>query len=162
MNQLTAERLRTVLSYDAETGVFTRLIPVRGARVGDVAGSIHKGTGYSRISVDCRVHLAHRLAWLWMTGNWPENQIDHRNCKRSDNRFSNLRDASHSVNQQNRRCARKDSGTGYLGVSAGHGGYVAQIGIGGRVHKLGTFPAPEAAHAAYLEAKRQMHSGCTI
>lgn len=162
MNDLTAEHLRTLLAYDAETGVFTRIAPVRGARVGDVAGCVHKRTGYLRISVGCQVYSAHRLAWLYMTGGWPKNDIDHMNGLQCDNRFSNLRDATKAINAQNRRKPRKDNQTGLLGVSPVARGYVAQIGMNGEVKRLGIFAEPEQAHAVYLAAKRQMHSGCTI
>jgi len=161
MKELTAERLRAVLRYDPETGLFTRIAAGKGSRVGEIAGSLHKGTGYVRVSVDCQVFLAHRLAWLYMTGEWPAEEIDHKDGAKGDNRFANLRDVSRSINQQNKRTCRKDSATGILGVSPHRGQFVAQIGSEGCIRRLGVFGDIESAHAAYLAAKREMHAGCT-
>lgn len=90
---LTAERLREVLEYDPAIGVFRWLIkPCGQISIGDIAGCRH-GEGYVQIRVIGRIYLAHRLAWLYMTGEWPISLIDHRNLDRSDNRWSNLREA---------------------------------------------------------------------
>jgi hypothetical protein len=93
---LTAERLREQLRYDAETGVFTRRVESGHACVGDVAGSVHS-TGYVRIGIDGWKYTAHHLAWLYVHGVWPSDQIEHINRKRSDNRIANLRERRHRV-----------------------------------------------------------------
>jgi hypothetical protein len=88
MTELTAERLRELLNYDPDTGVFTwRVRPVHSHRVGDIAGSVRTTRGYRLIGVAGRVYKAHRLAWLYMMGEWPKDQIDHINRDPSDNRF---------------------------------------------------------------------------
>src|SRR6202035_4009666 len=98
---LTAERLREFIHYDPLTGVFTWLVlPVcrgprfvgRGpnqVRVGGIAGCVSKSNGYRRIKIGGHPYCAHRLAWLYMTGTWPKDEIDHINRVRSDNRFCN-------------------------------------------------------------------------
>ena len=99
--ELTAEYLRSILHYDQETGIFTRKVST-GPRVkaGDVAGC-PDGHGYLRIMVQSRLYQAHRLAWLYMNGEWPKLNIDHINRNPSDNRASNLREVSQKQNMQN-------------------------------------------------------------
>lgn len=97
---LTAERLREVLSYDPDTGIFTWRIPRKKCAVGMVAGSPEIGR-YIRIKIDYELHYAHRLAWLYMTGLWPACQVDHRNLDKSDNRWVNLREATPKQNSEN-------------------------------------------------------------
>lgn len=154
---LTAQRLRELLHYDSETGLFTR------AATGKPAGCVAP-TGYISISVDGKDYLGHRLAWLYVHGEWPKQMIDHVNGVRNDNIFTNLRDVSSRVNGQNQRKPAARNGSGYLGVSwaEDRGKWTAQINIDGRVTKLGRFTSPEDAHAAYLAAKRKHHEGCTI
>ena len=159
--ELTAERLRELLHYDPETGVFTRLVRSGPAKVGDAAGTATT-SGYIQIRVDGGQYLAHRLAFLCMTGEWPSQFVDHVNGVRDDNRWSNLRPATPSENLQNVRRARADSQTGLLGVSRDRQRFRAQIKVDGQHIYIGTFDTPEQAHAAYLAAKRKLHAGCTI
>lgn len=165
-SDLTADRLRALLHYDPTTGIFTNRVH-RGstARAGNVAGCLSTSDGYLRIRIDGRQYLAHRLAWLHVTGCWPSGEVDHRNGVRTDNRFANLRDATSSVNSQNLRAARRDNKTaGLLGVSymASKGRYRATICVSGKHLHLGLFSSPEEAHVAYRAAKRRYHPGCTI
>jgi hypothetical protein len=90
-DKLTAERLWERLRYDAETGVFTRRVGSGHARADDMAGTVHS-TGYVRISIDGGKYTAHHLAWLYVHGVWPSDQIEHINRKRSDNRLVNLKE----------------------------------------------------------------------
>jgi len=161
MNVPLQATLRELLFYDSETGIFTWLVKRPGwLKVGDGAGYLLEG--YRVISLHGRQYKAHRLAWLYMTGSWPEEEIDHKNGKRADNRWSNLRLATRSLNKQNMRKARSDNQVGLLGVSPNRKNFQAEIRLNGRGYYLGTFRTPEAAHAAYLRAKRVLHSGCTI
>src|SRR4051794_4935854 len=114
---LTAERLREILSYDPETGLFTRLqSPRTGQRyTGKQAGSI-KPSGYVKIRVDGRFYFAHRLAWTIMTGQNPPEAMDHIDCNPSNNRWSNLREATSSQNAANHRI-RSNNSSGLKGVS---------------------------------------------
>jgi hypothetical protein len=115
------------------------------------------------VNVDGRLYGEHAVIWCWCTGDWPAGLIDHRNGVRSDNRIDNLRDATRRINQQNLRRARSDNKTGLLGVTVARDGTPqAHIRINGRQTYLGRFPTQEAAHAAYLNAKRDCHEGCTL
>lgn len=163
---LSAERLREVLHYDPETGVFTWKVRTSNrVNVGSAAGAMLK-TGYLSICIDSKFYRAHRLAWLYVRGEWPKADIDHLNGKRTDNRFCNLRDASRSKNQQNLRKARgENTHSGLLGVHRTdkvHKQWRASIKVDGKDKHLGNFSTKEAAHDAYLLAKRMHHEGCTI
>ena len=112
-------------------------------------------------------HYAHRLAWLFATGEWPKETIDHINGDRGDNRIANLRDVPRRINCENQRKARSVNRVGLLGVSRATGNrpgkpYTAFIGVRGKSVGLGYFPTAELAHEAYLAAKRRLHEGCSI
>lgn len=162
--KLGADRLRQLLSYDAATGAF-RWIGFSGSKfpghLGQEAGSIAPN-GYVTIRVEGVLYLAHRLAWLLMTGVWPVDQIDHLNGLRNDNRWCNLRQATHLLNCQNRRSSMPSSVAGLLGVSRKRDKYRARIGLPGQQINLGVFPTKEAAHVAYVAAKRRLHEGNTL
>ena len=99
--ELTAEKLRELLHYEPETGIFTRKVRTSNrAKAGAVAGC-PDGLGYLRIMVQSRLYQAHRLAWLYVYGEWPKLNIDHINRNPSDNRLVNLRDVTQKQNMQN-------------------------------------------------------------
>lgn len=154
---LTAERLRQLLHYDPETGVFTRPVRVSNCRIGKQAGCL-RPDGYRYIGIDGDRYMAHRLAWLYATGQWPAVQIDHINGDRADNRFVNLREATNAENQRNSK-RRSDNTSGFKGVHWRRhtGKWLAQIGHNGRLVYLGLFPTAKMAHAAYCEAARRLH-----
>ena len=115
MIELNQSRLKELLAYDPDTGVFTRLVKSnRNVRIGAVAGTCDS-KGYGQISVDGKLYRAHRLAWLWMTGAWPVAQLDHRNGVRHDNRWENLREATNGENNQN-AAIRSNNTSGFMGV----------------------------------------------
>lgn len=153
---LTAERLRELLHYDPETGVFTRRISTNSrAQRGDIAGCPN-GEGYIYIGVDARVYRAHRLAWLYMTGEWPSHQIDHKDLVKSNNRWENLRQATVSENQANRAPQSKK----YPSPKGARWHkrdkcWQAGITVAGRHISLGYFQTAEEAHAAYVAASRE-------
>jgi HNH endonuclease len=158
---LTAARLRELLNYNPDTGRFVWLVTkARQANAGDAAGSPNHG--YIAIGCDGDLRFAHRLAWLYMHGVWPTGRIDHINGDKTDNRICNLREVSHSVNLQNQRRAMKNNKLGLLGVRAYAGKFRAQIKANGQNIHLGYYLTPEAAHSAYIEAKRRLHTGCTL
>jgi HNH endonuclease len=161
---LTAARLRDLLHYDPDTGLFTRLVrSAQSNRVGDIAGGITKAR-YIQVSVAGVLLYGHRLAVLYMTGEWPVGEVDHRDGDRSNNRWGNLREVDRSMNQQNLRRAQRNNQSGTLGVSPYFltGRWCARIYVDGRVRRLGVFSTQQEAGEAYLEAKRQLHPGCTI
>jgi hypothetical protein len=161
MTSLTADLLREIVRYDKDTGKFTWLAN-RGtrARAGHEAGSL--SNGYVTIKLQGKVHKAHRLAWLYMTGAWPVMSIDHIDGDKANNKFSNLRDVSRSANLQNQIRPQAGNRAGALGVTPHRSGFQARIQTGKTQKYLGTFQTAEQAHAAYLDAKRTIHIGSTI
>lgn len=146
------------ISYDPETGVFTH---TAGHRAGQCAGTVTKA-GYVQLWFNGKTELAHRVAWFLVTGRWPVALIDHVNGVKSDNRFSNLREADASLNMENMRAPQCGSTSGFLGVSRARGRWQSKISVAGKTKFLGYFDEPEMAHQAYLAAKRSLHRGCTI
>lgn len=168
---ITRDELAEAMHYRRETGEFIRnhdvytgrYLNVLAAKKGDVCGSICH-YGYKIISVKGVQYRANRLAWLYETGNWPAGVVDHINGDKLDNRFDNLRDVSIKDNCENKRKAQANNRTGALGVCfhKGAGKYSAQIVVDGNKIHLGLFENKEEASEAYISAKRDMHSGCTI
>lgn len=162
--ELSLDYLKEVLSYDPETGIFTwkKQLSSRGTP-GSVAGSISKSIGYRTIVIHKIRYLAHVLAWFYSTSEWPDDEIDHKNGIRSDNRLGNLRPSSHHQNMQNRhRSTRSTNSSGFLGVRLAnenppHSRYVASIQHQGRNIRVGTFPTAEEASAAYIAKKHELH-----
>lgn len=158
---LTAARLRELLHYDPETGFFTSKRGAGRVPTGARSGGL-KSQGYRYIEIDGVKHKEHRLAWLYVTGEWPEHTIDHINGVRDDNRFMNLRDVSRSINKQNTRSSYACNPSGFLGVSRHQHLWQASIQINRKQKYLGRFKTPEEAHEAYLSAKRLLHEGNTL
>lgn len=159
MTELTADRLRALLHYDYEAGVFTRRVRTGPtAPAGAVAGVINKRHGYVQIWVDGSRYYGHRLAFLYMTGAWPTDGVDHRDGVCSNNRWSNLRPATQAQNRTNQHRVRSDSRSGFLGVKCmPNGKHRAIITVAGKQHHLGMFVTAADAHAAYLAAKPTFH-----
>lgn len=154
---LTAEYLRCILSYDPKTGAFTWHAPRPKIRVGDIAGT-PGDEGYIIIKIDAKSYKAHRLAWLYMTGRWPKDQIDHENREKSDNRFDNLRERDNAGNCWNQGI-RKNNTSGFKGVHWCKGKRKWQAAIGVRMKKihLGFFDDLQKAGRAYLDAAARYH-----
>lgn len=160
---LTQERLKEIYAYTSETGVFIRRVSVGGNRAGEQAGSI-ASNGYRIIGIDGHYFRAHRLAWLYAHGVMPDGQIDHINGCRADNRIMNLRVVTHAENQHNVWHPKANSTTGLQGVSrcARSGKWRAGIVVSNRKIWIGRFDTPELAHAAYIQAKAEMHPSALI
>jgi HNH endonuclease len=126
---LTADELRDLLDYDPDTGIFQwKVRASKRVKPGMVAGTV-KREGYRTISIKRKHFLAHRLAWFWMTDIWP-SEIDHINRTPDDNRWSNLREATRSVNMRNTTVVRKNS-SGYRNITRNkNGGYVVRFSQG--------------------------------
>lgn len=172
LTDLTQQQLHALLHYDPDTGVFRWLgdrTNGRGqinAAAGSVAGSVNKKSGYRSIGIAGRLYKAHRLAWLYVTGVWPIDELDHRDTVRDNNAFENLREATRQLNNENNRLARVGNPSGLLGahyVGPGRPGpYRAKICCNGKRYFLGYFQTAEEAHAAYVAKKRELHAGCTL
>lgn len=171
MNPLTLPTLsefKEFLSYDPDTGLFTWIKNASAKTLkGQIAGTKNKD-GYIRIHFKRRQEgskkagfMAHRLAWLFVFGKWPERQIDHINGIPDDNRIENLRDVSGSVNQQNKACHRSGK---IVGVSyrKDKKKWCAKIGVNGKQKFVGYFNTEQEAHKAFLvqKAKNIVNSKC--
>ena len=157
-NMDSIDYLKSILSYNQEDGHFTWSKPRPKIQVGQRAGCLSK-KGRIEIEVNGRCYQASRLAYAFMTGEWPTEQIDHINCIRHDNRWCNLRHATQSQNQANRpaRKAKKIPLKGVTIKSRLPKPYIAQICKDGKNTHLGCFSTPEEAHKAYCNAAIDLH-----
>lgn len=166
MSELSHERLRELLNYDEITGMFTwKKRAAFCVEVGSEAGTVEKN-GYRRIGICGRIYKAHRLAWFYAHGTWPVGEIDHINGDKLDNRIENLRDVPRLVNQQNQRRPRGKTASGILGVCwhPSTGKWRARVWDqhAKKNISLGLFENAQEARAAYINAKRLQHPGCTL
>lgn len=154
---LTQARLKSILHYDPETGVFTRLVASKNTLVGTVAGYVGSG-GYRSISVLGRAYQAAHLAWLYQTGAMPPNTVDHKNRNPADDRWENLRLATQAENCANRG-TRRDSASGRKGVvwSAERGCWLTRLYHKRKVVHESEHTTVEDAGAAYDAAAREIY-----
>lgn len=145
---LTMERLRELLDYQPETGKFFWKVTTRGTRAGEEAGCV-RPIGYRAISIDYTSYYAHRLAWFYMTGEWPKRQVDHKNGDRDDNRIANLADVSVSQNSHNTVKLGPKNTTGYRGVTRYADKFIAQGMIEGKLEAIAMCDTAEEAAEAY-------------
>lgn len=151
--------LKKLLHYNPETGIFKWIVsPAHAVKAGSIAGRLHK-FGYIEIRIKNKIYPAHRLAWFYVYGKWPKDQIDHINGIRDDNRIANLRECTNTENQQN-RVSRKGSTSKYLGVSwdSKNERWLAQININNKNKYLGSYATEEDAYKAYCKAKAELHT----
>ena len=157
---VTIDRLRELLSYDPETGIFQWRV-TRGSRApaGKIAGTVRKKDGYRQINVDGHIYLAHRLAWFYVYESWPDGDIDHENTNKIDNRISNLREATESQNGANRTKSKK-LGRVYTSKYKGvHWNKVVRkwhtsVMVQRKKIDLGYFETEESAYQAYCAASK--------
>lgn len=149
--ELTAERLRSLLSYDAETGVFVWIAPTSNRVKRGTVCKYKTSPGYIAVRIDRILIGAHRLAWLYMTGEWPIADVDHINGDRTNNRWSNLRAASRQQNLRNMQMRTRQNTSGFKGVSwiSRCSLWHAAIGIDRKNKSLGYFRDPVSAARAY-------------
>ncbi len=152
---ITQDELKRAFTYDPETGDFTFNRKVGGMQVGDIAGYI-QADGYRAISYKGVQYKAHRLAWLYMTGEFPKNHIDHINLIRDANWFCNLREATRSQNGMNRK-AYSNNKLACKGVHMAGNSYRALIRKDGKQICLGLYKTIAAAKEAYNNAASIMH-----
>lgn len=156
---LTAERLRELLAYDPETGIFTWKTTMGSRAVAGQQTDSLDDHGYVRIRVDKRLYRAHRLAVLYMSGSFPPADVDHINLNRADNRWKNLRNATRTVNARNTNL-RSDSTSGLKNVSwhKATGKWQVNLAAGGKNIHIGLFADKELAAQAAAEARSKYHS----
>lgn len=156
-DDVAMDRLRELAHYDPEAGLFTWIKGRYGASAGTIAGCVCKTSGYRVICIDYIHYRANRLAWFYMTGEWPgELDVDHKNRIKHDDRWENLRIATRSKNMGN-MATRGANTSGIPGVvwDKTRGKWRAQIRLGGRKTNLGRFDCMEQAIAKYNEAARK-------
>jgi hypothetical protein len=162
---LTQDYLKQVLDYNSETGLFFwKKIKVKNqVKIGSIAGW-DDGRGYLKIEINRKSYRAHRLAWFYVYGVWPKEQIDHINGIKSDNRIINLRDITNAQNQQNKINPSQRNKSGLLGVykNTNCSTYCAEIRIDGNKHVVRGFKTALEAHKKYLELKKQLHEYSTL
>lgn len=161
---LDQERLKSLLLYDPLTGVFTwRRREENGwnpkFNLQEAGRVMDRRIPYRQIVIDHKTHYAHRLAWLYMTGEWPKEYVDHKNRDGLDNSWDNLREATNAQNQFNSKVPSTNT-TGFKGIRfiKKSNRYRAEIRFGSGKKSLGLFDTPEEAHNAYCAAAKQ-HRG---
>lgn len=155
---LTVERLRDLVHYDLDTGIFTWRFGRAGASQGAVIGRINRlRRGYRYVCVDRGVYSAHRLAWFYVHGRWPKADVDHINGICDDNRIANLREATRSQNLFNAR-KHVDGAAPYKGIcwDRSRDKWIAVIRVDGRQKNLGRFYSAEEARDAYVAAAQRI------
>ena len=163
----TQEYLKELFHYDPETGVFTRKINRGKAKVGDIAGTFSTTNDknnnslpktYRSIGIDFKMYREHRLAWVYMTGSAPKEEIDHIDGDGTNNKWSNLREATRSQNGMNRK-VKHSTKSGYRGIwIRKNGNFAAEIIINKKKVGLGCYKTLQEARAAY-KAAAKLHFG---
>ena len=155
MEYIKHDRLLELLGYNPDTGLFTwKVARKRLAKLGTEAGSTN-GSGYRQISADGKIYLAHRLAWFYCFQEWPENNIDHINGIRTDNRLDNLQDVTQNKNIH--KANRTISSSGFRNVRKIYNKYQAHIKVKGKTVHLGMFDTGEQA-SERVEAYKKEHN----
>lgn len=155
---LTQAELKSQLNYNEETGIFTRLLSNSPrVKIGDIAGYKHI-CGYLQIMVNRKQYLSHRLAWLYVYGEFSKNDIDHINCIKDENWILNLREATRSENKCNVG-TQKNNTSGFKGVNfhKASNKWIARADLNGKRYNLGSFITPELANKAYQEFAKKHH-----
>lgn len=157
MQDLTQTRLKELMHYDPNTGVFTWRVAPRRSRLkkGDAAGS-YDAKGARQIKIDGQTYRAHRLAWLYVHGIWPAVLLDHVNGKPGDNRLRNLREATYSQNAMN-QAAQKDGTSGAKNVYHQAGKWVVRMRAQGHDLYFGRYDDLELAELVAVEARDKYH-----
>lgn len=166
---ITQEYIKSILHYCPITGIFTWLYRNNGKKwwnaqfSGKISGHINK-RGYVKIGIGYKTYMAHRLAWLYVYGTFPLNEIDHINGIKNDNSILNLRDVTSQGNKQNLRKPPSHNKSGYIGVSfcKAKNKWRALIKINKKQKYIGIYSTALEAHENYLIEKRKYHATCSI
>jgi hypothetical protein len=155
--QLTQKRLHELLSYNESEGNFYWRVSKGGVKAGALAGDVdHKG--YHRIMIDRKTYATHRLVFLYVTGEFPAEQVDHIDGNPINNRIENLRQATNAQNRRNVRISKSNK-SGYKGVcwNKRSAKWVAVIKKDKQHHFLGYFNDVIDAHNAVKNARESLH-----
>lgn len=152
---ISLNRLKETMLYNPGSGNFTWQVHRQAVKCGSIAGCL-RPSGYRHIKINQQYYMAHRLAWFYVYGIWPELDVDHINGVRSDNRIENLRLATKSQNSANRR-AQNPSGLKGISFIGKLGKWQASIKINDKSTYLGLFASAEEASAAYFSKAREIH-----
>lgn len=155
---MNSEVLKKLLAYDQSSGLFSWRVSRGGsAQAGAVAGSLDS-KGYLQIKVAGRLYLAHRLAWLYVYGEFPDGHLDHIDRNPKNNSIANLRICSRSENHQNLglRATNTSGVTGVAWIKRSER-WLAYINVNGARRRLGLFANKADAVAARINAKRDLH-----
>lgn len=154
-DKLTQDGLKELLSYDCISGRFTWLKPTaNNVKAGSIAGGKNKD-GYIQIRIYMTLYQAHRLAWLYVHGTWPESEIDHKDEVKTNNAIANLREATRKQNAENRSGYRNNT-SGFRGVHYARGKWVARVTQNGKKVFLGNFDSVEQAGEVAATARAAM------
>lgn len=154
---LDQARLKELMHYSPDTGVFTWAQARGRVKAGDIAGVLHHD-GYILIKTGGKMYLAHRLAWLYKTGSWPADMIDHINQNKADNRWCNLREATRSQNSQNTGLQVNNT-SGVRGVNwhKQEGKWRVRFALNGKRYSFGAYDDLETAAAVAAGARKKLH-----
>ena len=154
---LSHEYFREHLHYSVITGELYWLKSRKRVKIGAAAGTLHH-LGYRQIMINQRFYLAHRLAWFWVMGKWPVNQVDHKNGIKHANCWINLREATSSQNNCNKEKPSNNT-SGYKGIMWHKQcqKWQARIVLNGKFKHLGLYTTPELAYEARLKAEKELH-----
>ena len=156
---VTQEHLKFILDYNPDTGIFTWINPNKYSKqkFGDIAGSVD-GKGYIHIRIDGSRYKAHRLAWIYMYGIEPKDQIDHINNIKTDNKIKNLRECNNQQNCFNKKL-QKNNKSGVKGVSWNKtlNKWTAYLNVNKKKKFIGLFDDIELAELVMYEARIKYH-----
>jgi hypothetical protein len=138
------EQIKQHLNYDANTGLF-----IRKRKIKDLVGSVNAG-GYVQIQFQGKLYYAHRLAWLFINGKWPDNVINHKNGHKLDNRIENLEDVEQHINLSLRHKV--------VGVRERNGKFYARVSKNKKEFQEGPFDCVDKAHEAYFKLREKVLS----
>jgi hypothetical protein len=157
MTKLTQRVLHEMLDYDKDSGIF--IWKVRSAqriRIGDIAGSV-VAKGYIGIKLLGKRYLAHRLAWLYVNGEFPDGFVDHANTVRTDNRINNLRLCTRQENKRNGKLYKNNT-SGFRGVEFKNNGWEGSLRVGDQIVYVGRFKTAVEASTAVEKQAEKIHS----
>lgn len=151
---LTQEELKSKLTYDPNTGIFIWLVgSFKGKQAGCVSGNL-PDDGYWIIRINKKTYQAHRLAYLYVYGEFPRILVDHIDRNRTNNKLDNLRQSTDALNSKN-QTIYKNNVTGYHGVTAHGKRWRARINVNGNKIHLGVFDTIEEAANKRREVELQ-------